>query len=219
MLRAEGAVPIEAGLTFIKPLNHTVDEDVFAGTPEAYDWIVFTSANAVRHYTARLSGHGLPAGRVAAVGEATAGALRALGWLVDLVPPSANNQALADALGDVAGASILHPCAHEAAGLGVMLARGGARVRRVVLYGTSRTPRPPDIDAPVDAVLFASGSAVSAWMKANLHDKHRHARVVCIGPVTAEYAQARGLRVHGVAREASDPGLVAALLRVIAASA
>ena len=215
LLRAEGAEPIEAPLISIKALKNSVDEDVFDGTHAAYDWIVFTSANAVRHYADCLNGHALPSGRVAAVGEATAEALRTLGWPVDLTPQSANNQALADALGDVAGASILHPCAQGAADLSVMLQRGGAHVRRVAVYRTLRVPGRPDLAGPIDAVLFTSSSAVSAWLESSLHEEHRDARVVCIGQATAEHAQARGLTVHGVARVASDAGMIAALCQVL----
>ncbi len=55
------------------------------GPIDRYDWIVFMSANAVRHGSALLEGRMAP--KLCAVGPATAAALRALGQPVALVPP------------------------------------------------------------------------------------------------------------------------------------
>ncbi|WP_427501007.1 uroporphyrinogen-III synthase [Methylomonas sp. MED-D] len=56
----------------------------------ASDWLIFTSTNAVDFAIAAFGGKmpGLHRPRIAAVGEATAGALRAAGWPVDCVPAS-----------------------------------------------------------------------------------------------------------------------------------
>src|SRR5437879_9515110 len=63
-----------------------------------YDWVVVTSAAGVAALPVALAGP-----RWAAVGEATASALRARGAKVDLVPADANGIALAEALPDPGG--------------------------------------------------------------------------------------------------------------------
>jgi uroporphyrinogen-III synthase len=76
-----------------------------------YDWLVFTSANAVARFFDELRGRGrdaraLAGARLACVGQATARALEARGLLADLVPARGTGAGLARALIDAAGASI-----------------------------------------------------------------------------------------------------------------
>jgi uroporphyrinogen-III synthase len=76
-----------------------------------------------------------------------------------------------------------------------------------------------DIRRGVDAVLFTSGSTVNHFM--NIMRQHEpgfmfaaHARIVCIGPVTAGAAKEAGLRVDTVADVHTAEGLVDGLVAV-----
>ena len=124
--------------------------------PDAHDWVVYTSANAVLHSLSRL---GQPArARVAAIGRATARALASAGVHVDAWPEhGADTEGLLahPAFGDVAGLRVL--IVKGAGGRDALregLAARGARVSTVDVYRRERASTPPDaldaIGAPED---------------------------------------------------------------------
>jgi uroporphyrinogen-III synthase len=198
-----------------------------------FDWLVVTSANAVRVMDERLTALGLGAQsfahvRCAAVGASTADALRSMGLAVDVVPERYVGEALADALADrVRGQRVL--LARAAVARDVVpqaLKAAGARVTVVDAY---RTVVPADgvgraravfTDEPLpDAVLFTSGSTV--W---HLLDVLRETglafppQVACvsIGPVTSAALRDAGLVVAAEAETASLDALVDAGVRLFA---
>ena len=191
---------------------------------EAYDWIVVTSAAGVRavfkHLRRRLPSSARP--RWAAVGPATAAALRAEGVEVAFVPDRYLTTAIADGLGDVAGRCILLPRADAASpDLPRLLRQQGARVDEVVAYRTvegpeeSREPLRRLLAEGIDAVVFTSGSTVHGFGR--LVDDPVAAlagvAIVCIGPVTARALREMGLVPDVVAEEHTTDGLITALQR------
>jgi uroporphyrinogen-III synthase len=186
---------------------------------DRFDWVVVTS----RHGAERV-GAGLPAAiRTAAVGTATAEALRHLtGRPVDLVPDVQRATALVDAFAArrdhdrtwsilVAQADRAEPVLVDG------LRRAGHRVEVATAYATRlRTPDPAQLAAALDAdaVAFASGSAAEAWATAI---GRRTPRVVCaIGPTTARVAREHGLPVSAEASEHSVEGLVRCVVEALA---
>jgi uroporphyrinogen III methyltransferase / synthase len=186
---------------------------------QSYDWIVFTSVNAVRTLAAAVSGWP-PGPRIAAVGTGTAAALRAAGIRVDLVPERYEAGALAAALstdGGIAGRRVLFPRAREARRtLPDTLAAAGAIVDEVECYRT-------EIDFGVagrlcdalaagelDALLFTSPSQVRALLEAGCAVPAAVV-VAAVGPVTAARARGAGMPVHVVAETHSMAGLTDAL--------
>ncbi len=139
----------------------------------AYDWLIFTSANAVAAFLERLFALGAPdapgrrydarslAGvRLAAIGPVTAAALRNYGLAADLVSEGAPGKRLAAAMPDIAGQRLLLPRSDQAMPeLPAALAAHGAHVTEVVAY--SVVPAQPDLDAL--AVLQRDGVDVAAF--------------------------------------------------------
>ena len=193
-----------------------------------YEWIGFTSVNAVRAVRERFEEFGLDARafaglKVAAVGGVTAAALREWGINPDLVPST--EQSAAGLLEDWPPFDevldpinrVLLPRADIAtetlvAGLRDM----GWEVDDVTAYRTVRAA-PPAAEVrdaikggDYDAVLFTSSSTVRNLV--GIAGKPHPATVVaCIGPATAKTAQEHGLRVDVLAPEASALSLVDAL--------
>jgi uroporphyrinogen III methyltransferase/synthase len=193
-----------------------------------YEWVGFTSVNAVRAVRERFEQVGLDARafaglKVAAVGGVTANALRDWGINPDLVPSGEQSAAglLADwpAYDDVLDPinRVLLPRADIAtetlvAGLREM----GWEVDDVTAYRTVRAAPPaPEIRDAIkggdfDAVVFTSSSTVRNLV--GIAGKPHPATVIaCIGPATAKTAQEQGLRVDVLAPEASALSLVDAL--------
>ena len=155
----------------------------------AYDWLLVTSANGARE----LGRRGVTANRIAAIGPATADALREHGLRVDLVPRVHTQEGLRDELPP--GRRLL--AAAEGARRDVLDADFLPLYRTVELC-----PSPPEGDV---AVLM-SGSAARA-----LAATGAHMPVVAIGPRTAAEAEAEGFRVVAVAERNDLDGLVEAV--------
>jgi len=231
LLAEEGAEPIELPTLDIKP---SFRKDELIGIAKAlhkgeYDWVIFTSANAVDIFfdflwDRCLDARSVTAG-VAAIGPATGEALKRWGIYVDVTPDP--NRYTAEGLlaafkeqFDVRDQSILLPRAEGSRDALIDgLTKQGAKVHEVILYVAA----PPDAPEPgalrrlrdgeVDIVTFASSSAVKNLLKLLGGDSSllRGTPVACIGPITAATAREAGLEVGVEAKEHTIPGLVAAL--------
>ena len=155
------------------------------------------------------------------IGDGTAEAFRR--WARrdgDLEPATFTTAALARAFPRGKGRVLCARADIAPAGLEEALATKGWTPVRVDAYRT-RMPKtlPPKArealaSGGVDAVTFTSASTVRGFVGA-LGVVRGNPKVVCIGPVTAKEARARGFRVSGVARPHTIEGLVAALERVL----
>jgi uroporphyrinogen III methyltransferase / synthase len=188
-----------------------------------YDWVAFTSANAVRRVAALLrDGRSLGAARLAAVGRATTDGLASVYLAADLVAQDASAEGLADAFAaaPAPGGRVLFPRSASArAALADGLRAKGWTVDEVDAYRTVPAPPPPAVLADAanaaDVIIFASPSTVSAFLAARDSAGRPLSlppSVACIGPTTARSARAAGVPVAIEADEPSAPGLVSALV-------
>ena len=187
----------------------------------SYEWVVFTSPNAVERFVPLLrDGRDLAGARIAAIGPGTAGALAERHLVADLVPDRFVAEALVEAFPGPPhpGASVLVP---SAAGARPVLAAGlrerGWVVDVVEAYRTEPVTPPPGVlaaAAAADAIAFTSASAVEGYVAAAGAGSVPPV-VACIGPVTSEAAEAAGLTVTAVAAESTLDGLVASLVSVL----
>jgi len=177
---------------------------------EEYDWIVFTSANAVDAVGDHL---GTVSARFAAVGPATAAALQEHGVAASFVPERFAALAIADGLEPLEAARVLLPQSEIAEPLLVDELRArGAHVDSIDAYRT--VPRRPSAEElatlrSADGVVLMSGSAARSLAAAG---GAGDALLVCIGPKTAEVVTEVGLTVGLVAGEATADGIIRALV-------
>jgi uroporphyrinogen-III synthase len=186
----------------------------------AYDWIVFTSANGVAAVQEHLAGR-LAGARIAAVGPATAAAVRAVGVEPAFVPVNYAAAEIVDGLGELEGRRVLLPQADIAdPWLADRIRAAGAEVDAVVAYRTvgvdPSVVEAAELEEGVDAVVLASGSAARslAALAAKFPGVARSLQqtlLVAIGPKTAEAAREVALPVRLVAEEASSEGIIQAL--------
>jgi uroporphyrinogen-III synthase len=182
-VEALGHEAVLCELIRVEPLG---DEPVDAS---AYDWLVLTSRNGAHE----LARRGVTANHIAAIGPATADALRSHGLRVDLVAATHTQEGLRDALPP-----------------GRLLLAGAEGARQDVLdadflplYRTIELqPEPP----LADLALLMSGSAARA-----LAATGARLPVVAIGPQTASEARNVGLDVVAVAATHDLDGLVEAV--------
>jgi uroporphyrinogen III methyltransferase/synthase len=193
-----------------------------AGTLDSYEWVVFTSANAVDALTSHLcDARAFGAVRVAAIGPGTAEALAQFGVVADLVPERFVAEGLLDAFpersssGSPGAGRVLLPRAADARDvLPKGLEAKGWQVDVVEAYRTERLrPAPEALEAlrTAQVVSFTSSSTVTGFLE--VVDRSAVPPIVaCIGPITADTARSLGLHVDVVAATHTIDGLVDALV-------
>jgi uroporphyrinogen III methyltransferase/synthase len=188
-----------------------------------YDWLVVTSANGVAAFWERLEALGLDsrclaALRIAAIGPATATALKERSITPDLVPEVYTAEgvlAAFDRHGPVAGQRFLLARADIARKtLAEGLVERGAVVDEIASYRTvpvKKVTRPP----AADIVTFTSSSTVQGYVNClggrRPAEALQSSQVVCIGPITAATARELGVPVSAVAEEFTIAGLLEVL--------
>jgi uroporphyrinogen III methyltransferase/synthase len=199
-----------------------------------YDWLIFTSANAIDFFLRRLNTRGvkiedLDEIKVCAIGQASADKLRDAHVHVDVVPAHAKAEGVFAALSEYAGGT------EQLRGLNILLPRAaagrdylpksleaaGARVDVVTAY---RTVVPENLDrgrlsamlaGSADCIAFTSSSTVKNL--ALLFDTHDLGKVLaglnvaCIGDVTAATAAEFGLQVDIQPSESTVKALAKAI--------
>ncbi len=216
-LRALGAEVLET------PVIRIVALDGPAPDPSRYDLICLTSPNGVRLLFERLASAGLDARalhgvRVAAIGPATARALRERGVIADVLPERAVAESLVDALVDVPVTRALVARARVARDvLPDALRDRGAEVDVLELYETVAEPLTGELlDATrsADYVTFTSASTVRNLLAATggATALGPETRLVSIGPVTSDALREHDLEPHVEATRHDVDGIVEALV-------
>jgi len=229
-LRGYGAVPDEAPTISVEPPRNPLQMDkAVRGLVEGrYEWIAFTSVNAVKAVREKFEEYGLDARafsglKIAAVGDKTAEAIAAWGLRADLVPSGEQSAAglLADwppfdDLLDPINRVFLPRADIATENLVAGLIDLGWECDDVTAYRTVRaTPPPaPTRDAiktgKFDAVVFTSSSTVRNLV--GIAGKpHPSTVIAVIGPATAKTAEEHGLRVDVMAPQPDVEQLVDAL--------
>lgn len=226
-----GAEVIQFPTIEIRPLADHAAADAAVRALPGYDWIVFTSANGVHRFWERLEAQDLDAralhgARVAAIGPATAEAVRCHGIAPDFVPDAYIAESVAKGLvaEGVNGKKILLPRAREAREvLPEELRKAGAEVHVLPVYETvPATARRDEVlerikAGTLDVVTFGSSSTVDNFfaqippelLRAQPADKR--VRLASIGPVTAKTLAKYGFSSDIQPDDYTIPALVKAL--------
>ncbi|MFC4058665.1 uroporphyrinogen-III synthase [Planomonospora corallina] len=229
-LRSYGAVPEEVPTISVEPPRtpQQMDRAIKGLVTGRYEWVAFTSANAVKAVREKFEEYGLDARafaglKVAAVGEATARALVEFGVKPDLTPSGEqSSEGLVaewppyDSMLDPINRVLLPRADIATETLVAGLTELGWECDDVTAYRTVRAAPPP---APIreaikgggfDAVLFTSSSTVRNLV--GIAGKPHNVTVIAvIGPQTAKTAEEFGLRVDVMADTASVSALAAGL--------
>ena len=247
-LTAHGAEAIEIPAIRILPPADFAPLDQALRQLSTYGWMLVTSANTVNALLARIEELGMvspgsqtwrtvfgPMPRIAAIGPASAKAVRRMGWKVDLVPEKYVAESLLQALGD------------KLQGQRVLLARS-ARARDVIpdalrgqgieldVIDAYRTEIPHESvnqvrelfaasgkKAAVDAATFTSSSTVENFLELLREAGHttppQDLPAISIGPVTSKTLRAAGWEPAAEAEDHTIDGLVQVLLQRFAGRA
>ena len=226
-----GATVIELPLVEVAAsVDRKLCGEVFAEIG-GYDWLVFSSANGVKHFfdlffAAFIDLRTLGVMRIAAVGEATARAIRDLHLEVEIVPERAVAEDLAEALiatGSLDNAKVLLVTGNLGRDVLVKkLEEARAIVDRFPVYETRKTDLADSAAASdfrehgADAILFTSSSAVKAFVEQAaalaLGPNAMPPLAGSIGPITSGALKHAGITVAFEAADASLEALVDAVV-------
>lgn len=225
LLEAQGAIPISFPTIEIRP---TVQTDLLKSTLQQlhrFDWLILTSANAVKVLSDHITSGSMPPSlKLAAVGPKTANSALQLGWRVIHIPEKYVAEAILPGLGNLTG-------------LRVLLARGdlarpelpesirhrGGQVTELFVYRTLPASEDSEglyeIRRGMDVLTFTSSSTVHNFVtlmrlaQMNPNDLPGSPIYAYIGPVTARTAKDYKLAIDVVADIYMLEGMIDSLCR------
>jgi uroporphyrinogen-III synthase len=219
-LRAAGFEPIFFPVIEIQPIENNVALERALSKLECYDWLVFTSVNAVDVVFRQLQSVALP--QVAAIGPKTAEALKTQGVTPDFVPDEYVAESILPGLGDLRGRWVLLPRAEIARkALPEAIFEAGGIPHEIAVYKT--LPAQPNeeglaaLKSGVDIVTLTSPSTVQNFVtiaQQNGLDPLSlpgNPMFACIGPITEKAAREEGLVNLVTAKEYTTEGLIDAI--------
>jgi len=225
LLVRHGALPVWMPTIVIEPMKDYSEFDDAIRNLSNYDWISFTSRNGIEAFFNRLEALGLDKSILAATSVSALGndsrALEQRGIKVDLLPPAASTRGVVEELerrGETKG-RILLPVP-EVYGMDEpsvipdyvsLLEDLGMSPHRVPAYATHRVTNGLELevqmvlDGKLDLIAFSSVGEIDGllYMLADRSDVLTRQTLACYGPVTANGAKQRGLRVDIVAENYS----------------
>jgi uroporphyrinogen III methyltransferase/synthase len=232
-LASYGAQSVEAPMIRIAPPEDREPLRQAVAEASTFDWIIFSSTNAVDAFMTALFEGGrdvraLAAPQLCAVGTATADRLARYSLTVDLVPEEFRAEAVVAAVTAqeaISGRRVLIPRADVGREyIAEHLRELGAEVTEVIAYRTvlEDTPGPDDPDVygmllqnRIDVVTFTSPSAVRNFARLygaeQSADLLKNTVVASIGPVTTDAAEALGITVTVQPSLSTIPALVDAV--------
>lgn len=224
-LRSAGFEPIYFPVIDIQPVENNLALERALSKLNCYEWIVFTSVNAVDVVFDAFAPLLLQEDRCvkfAAIGPKTAEGLKARGIVPDFVPEEYVAEAILPGLGDLLGKWVLLPRAEIARkALPEAIFNAGGVPHEITVYKT--LPTQPNLEGllalheGVDVITFTSQSTVMNFIaiaeKNGLDPRNLPNDPVfaCIGPITGQAAKEAGLSDIVIAKEYTTDGLLAAL--------
>ena len=229
LLEDQGADCFEGATIAMEPPDSWDPLDDALNKLAEYNWVVFSSINAIRFFFKRMFEKGLDTRalhgpKIAVVGEATAEVLKEYGVIADLIPEEYTGDGLAKSLVEqgVSGNKILIPRAKKAREVvPETLQQHGAEVTVVPVY---QNVKPHDYEKVVaelesgriDMVTFTSSSTVTNFLEM-IGDENKdrllnNVTIACIGPITAKTASKKGLNIDVQPDNFTIPAMVESIL-------
>jgi len=214
-LKALGFNTITLPLIEITPINS--DKLTKVVTKNQYDWILFTSTNAVKYFFNAVPKNKISS-KIAVVGNKTQEAIQELGLDIQFIPTKYTGKNLAEELPIYSKNKILIPHSAKASNeIEKILQKRGCNITIIDIYENKAIQYKKEklaeiITQNIDYVVFTSASIVEAFYK--LPYKINAKKIICIGPETAKRAKALNLKVNAVSNPHNTEGMISAILNL-----
>lgn len=231
LLEASGAEAVEAPVLDIAPLEQFDGLDAAMDAVKTFDWVIFTTVNAVEGFFRRLLRRGLDARALAgpkmcAVGVGVTERLARFGIRADLAAEGQGVDAVVEALGGWSNVATLKVLVPGSTGgrdtLGEALAGAGAAVTNAAAFRTMAVDDNPELDVygqllqrRLDVVTFTSAAAVRSFAALygaeQVADLLGHTIVATVGPAATDAVRQLGVTPTIVPIVPSIPALADAI--------
>jgi uroporphyrinogen-III synthase len=224
-LRSAGFEPIFFPVIEIQSIENNVALELALEKLNCYEWVVFTSVNAVDVLFDEYSVFILKENtgvKFAAIGPKTAEALRKYSIEPDFVPEEYVAEAILPGLGNLQGKWVLLPRAEIARkALPEAIVDAGGIAHEIAVYKT--LPPETDLDglaalkSGVDIITFTSASSVENFASILCENRldplnlPNNPLFACIGPITEQAARDEGFQNIVAAKEYTTEGLIKTL--------
>ena len=226
MLERNGAEVIQFPTIKIVPLE-IQSSDI--PSLEEYDWVIFTSVNAVELFFQSIQSKGMDSRafrgcKICAVSPKTVSALNDIGINPDFIPLQSRASVIATEIENVDGKKILLPRAKIAnTDLPNALHQKGAIVDDLPIYDTIKTHSESSseiendlLEGGIDVVTFTSSSTVTNFLEMFperiAKDLMENVLVAVIGPSTKATADEHGVQVDIISKDATIESLIDAIV-------
>ena len=212
-LQEKGATTVTLPLIENTPINQDKLKDTT--DKESFDWLIFTSANAVKFFFDIIPIENVNS-KIAVVGSKTAQLIKEIGLNIDFIPSKFTAKHLGNEIPTKPGESILIPQSILAKPLLVeILESKKCKVEGIPIYDNhpiSYTKGEVEkiFSKPIDFITFTSGSIIKSFITTNI--KLNDEKIICIGSVTARVAEKYNLEVSAIANPHTIEGMVKAIL-------
>lgn len=211
-LKALGAKVISLPLIQLEAINKKELQQVF--NQHQFDWIVFTSYNAVTTFFEVIR-KDLFKAKIAVVGQKTKETVEKLGLDVDFMPKEFKAAVLGKEIPILPNEKIFIPLSELTNdNLINQLKQRAAQVFSIKTYQNkpifyTKEELKEVINKPLDFITFTSASCVNAFLKLDIPIKNT--ALIYIGPETVKVAQKNNLRIDAVASEYTTDGMIDAI--------
>lgn len=219
-LRLLGAeVVVAPSIDIAPPFDNYNSLDREISRIETYEYLIFTSVNAVEAFFSRINDiRRLARLKLVAIGTSTQKAIESFQLRVDLVPREAHQEALLKEF-PIDKGRVLYPRAEIVRDLLIhgLIELGHEVVDPIAYRNVDYDPSEIEIDAILgcDGICFTSSSSVVNFLK--IYSKDRLPRsVFSIGPITTKTARDCGIEVSATADLHNLDGLVETLVAFFA---
>lgn len=194
-----------------QPINTSILKSLF-NNRLSFNWIVFTSHNAVNYFFKTISPTIIKGIKIAVVGKKTAESLSNFGVKTDFIPSDFTAETLGNEIPVLSNEKVFIPhSALSTNNLEEQLNNKNALVETLAIYDNQLVSYSPVelskiLDKPIDIVTFTSGSCVKAYINNNINLPN--AKIICIGSSTAKVAVENNLEVAAIPNEFTIEGMV-----------
>jgi uroporphyrinogen-III synthase len=180
-----------------------------------YDWLIFTSVNAVRFFFDSVLADTISS-KIAVVGNKTGDLIREYGFKIDFTPSEFTAKHLANEIPISANHRILVPRSNLAKNdIIEILEKRGCNVETISIYENnsidySKEELNKTFSQQIDFITFTSGSTVLSFKKLGIPLKDE--KVICIGPETAKVALEKNILVTSIATPHTIDGMIKTII-------
>ncbi|MDG1476799.1 MAG: uroporphyrinogen-III synthase [Vicingaceae bacterium] len=211
-----GATTIALPLITTSAINQT--ELLQKVSNNNFNWIVFTSPNAVKFFFETISAKNITS-KIAAVGSKTKEDLEAIGLTIDFIPTQFSAKQLAIEIPTEKGETFFIPRSNLAKNDAVaILENRKCKIETLAIYeNTSVNHSKEELitisNQLIDFITFTSGSTIKAFTQLGIEIANE--KVICIGPETEKAAIQNNIKVTATANPHTIDGMIEAIKKIL----